>query len=138
MERLLRRYRQPCVRRFGVGLAVLALCLGLFAPAWAPQTIAAPSPSADLVALYGEHALCIAAAQGEAPAEPGGSQKAPAHDHRLCCLFHANFCFPPPPAPSAPTRLALISAVTPLSDATALAPRPPTGAPRARAPPPAA
>lgn len=139
MTRLLWLYRQLHARRFGVGLAVMALCLRLAVPAWTPEPVAAPSlPPADLVALYGEHALCVAAALAEAPADPGHDQKAPAHDHRLCCLFHASFGFPPPSAPSAPTRLALASTVAPLPDATAPTPRLPTGAARARAPPPAA
>ncbi len=139
MTRLFRRYRELRARRFGVGVAVLALCLRLAVPAWAPETIAAPAaPAADLVALYGEHALCIAAAQGETPPDPGDGPKKLVHDHGTCCLFHANFGFPPPPAPSAPTRLALVSIVAPLPDATAPAPRLPTGAARARAPPPAA
>jgi hypothetical protein len=138
MTRLLSRYRQPRVRRFGVGIAVLALCLRLAIPASTPATIATPSsPAADLVALYGEHALCIAAAQGEAPPDPGGGPKEPAHDHGLCCLFHANLGFPTT-APPAPTRLAFVGIVAPLPDATAPTPRLPTGAARARAPPPAA
>jgi hypothetical protein len=138
MTRLLWRYRQHRARRFGVGLAVLALCLRLTVPAWAPETIAAPGPAADLVALYGEHALCVAAAQGETPPDPGNTPQEPAHDHGTCCLFHANLGFPPPLAPSTPTRLALASTVAPFPDATAPNPRLPTGAARARAPPPAA
>ncbi|HEY1799066.1 MAG TPA: DUF2946 family protein [Stellaceae bacterium] len=139
MTRLLWRYRQLRARRFGVGLAVLALCLRLAIPALTPEPIAAPSSSAaDLVALYGEHALCVAAALGETPPDPGDGQKPPAHDHSLCCLFHANFGFPPPQAPPAPTRLALAGTVVSLPDATTPTPRLPTGAPRARGPPPAA
>jgi hypothetical protein len=134
MTRVLTRYRPLRARRFGVGLAVLALCFGLAVQAWTPQTLA-PAPDTDLATLLGEHALCLAAARGEAPADPGPGQKAPAHDHGLCCLFHANFGFPPPPAPPVPTRLALIGAVTPLPDATCPTPRLPSGAARARAPP---
>ena len=133
MTGLLWRYRRSYGRRFGAGLAVLALCFGLAAPAWTPQTLFA-GPDTDLAALLGEHALCLAAGQGEAPADPGNGQKAPAHDHRLCCLFHANFGFPPP-APPAPTRLALDSTVAPLPDAAVLVSCLPGGAPRARAPP---
>src|SRR5581483_7843715 len=127
MMRLLGRYRQLPVRRFGVGLAVLALCLRLAIPAWTPETIAGPaSPAADLVALYGEHALCMAAALGETPPDPGETPKAPAHDHGLCCLFHANLGFAPA-SPAAPTRLALAAEAAPLPDPAALTPRVPTG-----------
>jgi hypothetical protein len=115
---------------------VLALCLRLAIPAWAPVTVVAPtSPAADLVALYGEHALCIAAALGETPRDPGDGQKAPAHDHGICCLFHANLGFATPPVPPTPTRLALDSPTAPLPEAASLTPRLPTGAARARAPP---
>jgi hypothetical protein len=136
MTRLFARYRELRARRFGVGIAVLALCLQLAVPAWMPEPAAAAPSTADLVALFGEHALCIAAARGETPAEPGGEQKGQAHDHGLCCLFHANFGFAPPAAPPTPTRLAYYTLAAPIPDAAALTPRPPTGAARARAPPP--
>jgi hypothetical protein len=134
MTRLLWRYRRLYGRRFGAGLTVLALCFGLAVQAWTPQTLFA-GPDTDLATLFGEHALCLAAGHGEAPATPGDQQNGPSHDHHLCCLFHANFGFPPPPAPPAPTRLALVSIIAPLPDATAPTPRLPTGAARARAPP---
>lgn len=134
MTRLLSRYRHLCVRRFGVGLAVLALCFGLAVQAWTPQVLA-PAPDTDLATLLGEHALCLAGGHGEAPADPGDHPNGPSHDHHLCCLFHANFGFPPPPAPTAPTRLALDSFAAPLPEAAPLIPRLPTGAARARAPP---
>ncbi len=142
MTRLFSRYRQLGARRFGVGIAVLALCLQLAVPAWMPEPAAAAPSTADLVALFGEHALCIAAARGEAPADapadPGGGQKAPAHDHGLCCLFHANLGFAPPPAPPIPTRGSPITRWPRLSPKRRQlsTPRAPTGAARARAPPP--
>lgn len=129
------RYR---VRRFGAGLAMLALCFGLAVPAWTPQTLT-PLPDTDLATLLGEHALCLAGGHGEAPAEPANDQKAPAHDHRLCCLFHASFgCAPPPASPPAQIRVSLASAVVLPLDAAALIPRLPSGRARARAPPTAA
>jgi hypothetical protein len=139
MMRLFSRYRQPRARRFGVGVGVLALCLQLAVTAWMPEPVAAAPSTADLVALFGEHALCIAAARGEAPADapdhPGGEQKAPARDHGICCLFHANLGFAPPAAPPTPTRLAFHTLAAPIPDTASLTPRPPTGAARARAPP---
>ena len=136
MTRLFSRYRRRGAQRFGAGLAVLALCLRLATPNWAPEhTVAAPD--ADLVALFGEHALCIAAARGEAPSEP--TPPAPAqHDHGLCCLFHANLGFAVPPAPPVPTRIALDAPAELFTPILALTPRAPTGAARARAPPPLA
>jgi hypothetical protein len=137
MMRLFGGYRQLRARRLGAGLAVLALCFGLAVQAWTPQVVF-PAPDTDLATLFGEHALCLAAAHGEAPADPGHDQPAPSHDHHLCCLFHANFGFPPRWAPSAPALLALAGTVAPPPDAAVLTPRLPTGAARARAPPPTA
>lgn len=71
----------------GIVLAVLALCLRLAAPAWAPLPAASPA-GADFAALLGEHALCLGGSRGEAP--PADDPK-PAHEHDTdtCCLFHA-------------------------------------------------
>src|SRR5665213_3586755 len=122
MMRLLSRYRRRGAQRFGVGLAVLGLCLRLATPTWAPEHTAAPT-GADLVALYGEHALCIAAARSEAPPEP--TPPGPQHDHGLCCLFHANFGFGLPSAPPTPTRIALDVPAELFTPILALTPRAP-------------
>ncbi|HEX3884382.1 MAG TPA: hypothetical protein VHW66_17130 [Stellaceae bacterium] len=135
MMRLFSRYRRRGAQRFGVGLAVLALCLRLATPAFAPEPVAVPA-GPDLVALFGEHALCIAAARGEAPTEP--APPAQQHDHGLCCLFHANLGFAPPSAPPTPTLVALDAAVELLAPVPVLTSRAPAGAARARAPPPLA
>lgn len=139
MKPLAWRHWQGRVRRLGAGLAMLSLCFGMAVAAWTPQTLA-PIPDTDLATLLGEHALCLAAGHGEAPAEPANDdQKAPAHDHHLCCLFHANVgCAPPPASPPAHARLAVAGAVVLPLDAAALIPRLPTGSARARAPPTAA
>ena len=124
-------------RRLGIAAAVLAFSLRLAVPVWAPApSVAAPS-AADLVALFGEHALCIAAARGEAPSDPGSKPKAE-HDHGVCCLFHGNLGFTLPPAPTVPTRIALYRRIDRLVSDPALVPRHPHSTAQARAPPPQA
>ena len=74
-------------RGFAV-LAILALCLRLALPT--PQH-ALGATAADLAAVFGEHALCVAAAgSAEAPAPPPATPTE--HDHNFgCCLWHAAF-----------------------------------------------
>ena len=132
--------RQERPQRVGVAFAVLALCLRLAMPAWAPVPSVASS-GADLVALLGEHALCLAAAPGEAPpADPSEPQKAPAQDHdaAACCPFHASLGAALPSAPPTATFAASESRIAHFAPATAATPQMPTGAARARAPPPQA
>ena len=71
-----------------IAVAMLVLALVLRLPWAAPMT---PDPSRDFAAVFGEHALCIAAAAGDAtvpvlPAAPGDHTD---HDAAKCCQSHA-------------------------------------------------
>jgi hypothetical protein len=123
--------------RVGVAFGLLALCLRLAVPAWAPAPNIAPS-GADLVALLGEHALCLAAARGDAPpADPAEPQNAPAqeHDGATCCLFHAALGTALPSAPPAATFALSENRIVHFAAAPTPPSLVPTGAARARAPP---
>ena len=73
-------------RVFAVAMLVLALVLRL--PSATPLT---PDPSRGLAAIFGEHALCIAATAGDAtaPALPASPGEHTDHDAAKCCQSHA-------------------------------------------------
>jgi hypothetical protein len=117
-------------------VAALALCLRLVASGL-PQEPVAPTAEGDLAALFGEHALCLAAARGEtppgAPVEPAQTP-APRHDCAACCL-HTAVEFGAPPAIPAVLVAADDAHAEWLAPAWEPIPRLPNAAARARAPP---
>ena len=74
------------MNRLGAVLAVVALALRLLAPNAAPPPPTSASP-AELAALFGEHALCLAAA-GAIPQTPPDTPAPHRHDDARCCLWH--------------------------------------------------
>lgn len=124
------------LRSASVVAAVLAICVRLVVPAWMPAPTVAPF-GADLVALLGEHALCLAGARGDGP-PINPQQPAQNHDAATCCLFHASLGAALPPAPATPTPAAFGTRIAHFSPATAPPALPATGTARARAPPPTA
>jgi hypothetical protein len=127
------RLRRRPFDTFGAVLAIAVLLLRLAVPLPAPAPTAA---AADLIALFGEHALCIAAAAGETPAETPsspGDQHADHHD-LACCSFHAGPGGVLPPTPDF-VQTAYTALILPPGRATALPPVAIDGPAQARAPP---
>ncbi|MBV9828213.1 MAG: hypothetical protein JO001_21475 [Alphaproteobacteria bacterium] len=102
---------------FVVVLGLLALALRLAVPL-PPPAIAADTgtANADLVAAFGEHALCLAAA-GLVPSStdrPGAPSDDHAWHHASCCMFHAALgCAPPASGGVSPVLYALGVVFTP-------------------------
>jgi len=73
-------------------LVVLALILRL---AWQPPIPAVDAIAPDLAALYGDHALCLAAAAGQAPAPLHQDRHSGDVEHGFagCCAWHAGSLF---------------------------------------------
>jgi hypothetical protein len=114
-------------------LAILAVCFRLVLPVSEPPVQADPSAS-QLLALLGEHALCLATA-GAVPDSSPQTPPAHQHDDSRCCLWHAGAGFAPPPVFAA----AFVAFADPfradLPAATDLPPVRPPGISRARGPP---
>ncbi len=132
--------RRPARPGFsGVAAALVALCLqllaaGLYLPLGSAD---ASGGRADLVRLYGEHAVCLAAST-EAPNPTAPAEKAPAtpvHHLGICCPGHASLSPSlPPPAAVEPIAFAAALVCFPAAASAAVAARPFANA-RARAPP---
>jgi hypothetical protein len=134
-----RRHRRPA-SRFGVVLAILALCIRL---AWPTPPTVVPADAGPLAA-FGEHALCLAAPASTAPGPLSGDKLPPPtgnhadHDHSLCCLWHASAGFALPQIDIA-ARIVFAEATLPIAAAAAdLRLANLTGPTRARGPPPEA
>ena len=80
------RHRRGRPRVIAVAMLVLALVLRL---PWIAPT--APDPSRGFAAVFGEHALCLAATAGNetAPGLPAAPADHADHDVAKCCQSHA-------------------------------------------------
>jgi hypothetical protein len=136
----LRKPRQrPRNKVFGALLALFALCLRL---AWPGPATPLPSPNLDLAAAFGEHALCLAAAdaEGKVPLPPNGGSLPQSGDHADhdglgCCLWHAAASATlPRAADGSPVLFVFASDILPAAEAPSRFSRP-IGPLQARAPP---
>lgn len=120
-----------------VAMALCALVLRLAVPAPAPAPI---DREVGLVALFGEHALCLSAAtraaQDEAPSKPSSPARDPHENHHAgwCCQWHGTSAIVPPTAMAAVVVFFAIS--NDRAAGAAIAPPPRPGGPsQPRAPP---
>jgi hypothetical protein len=125
--------------RLGRWLALLALSLRLVAP-FLPAP-ASPADAAELVRLFGPHALCLSQESGEPGSgtadRPGSGPGSDEADHRFgtCCFWHCSAGLgTPPPLAVAPIVFPSSVMSFPTAASAVVATRHP-GIARARAPP---
>jgi hypothetical protein len=124
-------------RHLGQWLALIALSMRLIAPAINAPALPEPTNAAELVLLFGAHALCLSQDASEpspAPADGSGPHKI---DHRFgaCCFWHCNASLHAPTPTSIEPLAFLFSGVSfPAPTQIVIAARL-SGLARARAPP---
>ena len=120
-----------------VAMALCALVLRLAVPAPAPTPV---DREVGLVALFGEHALCLAGAgrvgQDEAPSKPSAPARGQHDNHHAgwCCPWHATSAIVPPTAAAAIVVFFAIS-IDRVAPAAIAPPARPGGPAQPRAPP---
>ncbi|HTZ34873.1 MAG TPA: hypothetical protein VMB84_02545 [Stellaceae bacterium] len=126
--------RDKAWKRFGAGLAGLALYVQLAFAGWGVLALATPADPGD--ALAG-HALCLAQGGSPSPATPAPT--APTHNHAACCccLWHQAPAIEPLAA-ATPRPVIDIRLVRREADGESFVPAPSRGPANARAPPAAA
>ena len=130
-------YKRRGVRRFQLGrwLALFALSLRLVAPLLA--ALPPPADAAELVRLFGPHALCLSQETGEPRPGPADRPSSDGIDHQFgtCCFWHCNPGLgAPPPMAVAPVAFASSGATFPPA-ISVVSPFRRSGTASARAPP---
>jgi hypothetical protein len=129
--------RSQSWRPIVVAMALCALVLRLAVPAPAPTLV---DPEIGLVALFGEHALCLSGAtragQDEAPSKPTSPARGQHDNHHAgwCCHWHATSAIVPPTAAAA-VLVFFAVAVDRIAVAAIAPPARPGGPAQPRAPP---